>query len=148
MQRQAVTTSHQQPHTFGRAPPPPSQLYCRGWCYLAWNSPVVCLAQLSLLCPLPASHPPSLLTAGGGQHEKQRRPWCHSSAVQQQPKHQHVIDTVLATNRKVGTVQAATKGIGRIPARPSIGITPPGLQAQLYWGASGTPGPLHNQWEG
>ena len=60
--------------------------------------------------------PPTLLTEGA-QCGKKRRPWHCASSVQQQPKHQCVTNTVLATNPKRSIIQTAMKKINCLPAR-------------------------------
>lgn len=59
----------------------PLQLHCWAQCYMACNILLVNLGQLSCLSPLKFLGGPSLFT--GSQREKQRKPWCCKSTVQQ-----------------------------------------------------------------
>lgn len=149
MQRQAVATSHQQPHTFERPPPPPPPALLPRMMLPGVEQPCG-LFGTAVPAVSPASlSPPSLLTAGGVGSMRNRGGLDATQALFGDSQNISMLSTLFwpqITN--FGTVQAATKDISRIPARPSIGITPPGLRAQLYWGPLVMPGPLHNQREG
>lgn len=49
---------------------------------------------------------------------RKRNPWCSTSTFQQLLWHWCVINTVLATNTKPGTLWAAMRKVNSIPARP------------------------------
>ena len=86
--------------------------YCWAQWHVVWNIPLVSLGQRSWLCPLSTSCPPL--------GEEARAPQCCAGAVQQQPKHRCVINTVLGTNPKHSTIQAAMRKVNSIPAWPSL----------------------------
>lgn len=58
----------------------PSFYFCT-WEHITWNIPLVTLSQLSQLCPVPASYPPSAWLWGCSG--KQRWPWHCASTAQQ-----------------------------------------------------------------
>lgn len=66
---------------------------------------------------VPAVFPPSF--SQRGQSELKRKPWYCASTIQQEPKHQCVISTVLVPNPKHSIIQSATKKVNFITARPS-----------------------------
>lgn len=79
--------------------------------------PFVHLGQLSLF-QLPRSFP-SPACSLEGQSEKNRKPQCCASPVQQE-RTQCVIISVLVTNLKHSTIQASMKKMSSIPSRPSV----------------------------
>lgn len=80
------------------------------WHYMIWIISWVSSDQLLGLCCLPASCPPSayLLLR---DTIRNKRPWICANTTQQQPKHWHVISTVLVTNLKPSTIQGAVRKI-------------------------------------
>lgn len=98
--------------------------YCWAYCYMAWNIPLFRLVQLSQLCPLPTSC--SLLAyclrcRVGNWASLDAMQTC-ANTVQHSNILPVTVNTILVINSKHSTIQAGTKTINTIPARPSTPI--------------------------
>lgn len=131
--KQSLTNSHKQTnaqpvskHWPSWKPKSPFFLYpsfhCWMWSCTEYNIPLANSGQLSCLCPSKSLvYLLPICCRKERQSRKKRKPWCWAGTVLQSPKQWWVISTVLDSDLKYSTLQAAMKKVNSSPARCSRG---------------------------
>lgn len=80
------------------------------WCSMVWNNSLASLYQVLWLCSVSAF----LCSSSLEEHNPLKIPWLYPNTVQEQLKHECVINTVLMINPKHSTTAATRKNMSHL----------------------------------